>query len=141
VAASLSAPPLRTSAPSSAAQLEAEALQACKTAGHTQQRRAGQPVACSYCLRRVVVGPDVPASRTLPVGAGTLHRLLADILADGGEYRLDQLTRKANERRGLHQPPYTETNISARLRDLRGWGWPVRQRTVKGTGALYKLDG
>jgi hypothetical protein len=133
-------PPLPDMTGWGTADLEGLALKRCIARGDTQQSRDKQPVACRRCLQEVVTGRDPLASMDaaklftlLPDSAGPTHRLLLRILQDGGERDLRDLMKLAGGREEL-----SETNASARLRDLRQYGYPIARRVHQGR-PLYRL--
>jgi hypothetical protein len=126
------------------ADLEALALERCRLRKDTQRQRGKEPVACKRCLQEALIGRDpltppdgqpvtiltllaaIPPPAT---GFSPLHRRLLEILVDRGERDLRTLQEMTSA---------SETNCSARLRDLRKYGYPVARRK-EGGRPLYRL--
>jgi biotin operon repressor len=129
-------PPMPDTTGWGAADLERLALERCTLRGDTQQRRGREPVACRRCLQEALTGVDPLLAadvgglfRLLPDSAGPTHRRLLTILADRGERDLRTL---------MELTEASETNCSARLRDLRQYGYPIARRVHQGR-PLYRL--
>jgi hypothetical protein len=135
------------------ADLETLALERCLARQtHTQQHRGKELVACRACLQEVLIGRyplDFDAGpvdltellRQVPPptkGWSLLHLALLRVLCDRQWHALKELEAGV----AADRPPgeeWTQTNISARLRDLRQYGYPIPQQTIKGRGACYRL--
>jgi hypothetical protein len=124
--------------------MEAEALERCDGRKHAHPRHS----ACSWCLTVVLLGERAMTVEALPPSVGGLSRRIFAILAEdaGAWIPLRGLTDRLNVeygRGGPGQPPaYTETNVSARIRDLRPHR-PVKRKVVKvdgGNVTSYALD-
>jgi hypothetical protein len=127
------------------AALEELALERCKARGHRPRGTRTDPVACKRDLQEVLTGRD-PLAEAGPVDLGelfkaipppakgwlVLHRRLLEVLASREEFELEGLqTALGGE--------WTTESISARIRDLRGFGYPIARRTQTGSRPLYRL--
>jgi hypothetical protein len=138
-------PILKTGVSSETARMEAEALERCRGRKHAHPRGS----ACSWCLTVVLLGREQAyTAEALPLSVKGLSRRIYEILAEdaGAWIPLRGLTDRLNaegKRGGPGQPPaYTETNVSARIRDLRPHR-PVKRKVVKvdgGNVTSYALD-
>jgi hypothetical protein len=134
--------------------LETLALERCGPEGrkHTLRTRGGgsnEKVACRSCLQEALTGKNPLAVDGGPVdiavllaqfpppdkGFGKTHRALLEALADRGRRDLRDLQQAVTTSDG---EPLTETNLSARLRDLRQFGYPIG-RKMEGGRPLYWL--
>lgn len=122
---------------------EAEALAYCSAPGrgHRLQQRGTQ--ACRVCLHEANMGrlgqqgpelPPLPSS-----GVDKVCRMLDRILADFGQYGLEDLLARVNEQRAAaNQKPYTMPALSIRLRELREHGRKVSHApNPDGGGDIY----
>lgn len=139
------------------ARLAALALERCRARpGHTQ-RHSGlggkETIACKPCSQEVLTGRyplgeggPVDLAELLaaipppPTGFSRVHRALLELLADREQRPLPTLEALLVERGVLAEDgrPYTVASITARLRDLRKWGYPVERR-LEGRTPVYWL--
>jgi hypothetical protein len=132
--------------------LEALALERCKArTTHTLRHRGKEEVACAPCCQEVLTGrypldfPGGPVDlaellRQVPPptkGWSKLHLALLRVLCDRQWHALAELEAEVARDRPAGEE-WTQTNISARLRDLRQYGYPVPQRVIRGK-ASYRL--
>jgi hypothetical protein len=128
------------------AALDALALERCGLRGHAT-RHSGlggrERVACKLCLQEVLTGryplgddtaADIDALLAAvpppPTGFAPVHRALLEALADREPRPLPSLEAILLERgvRASDGEPYTVASLTARLRDLRGFGYPVERK-------------
>jgi hypothetical protein len=120
-------------------QREAEALAYCREQGHRLRDRGRQ--ACRVCLhesnmgRLGEAGPELPP---LPTTADPVCRILDGLLADYGQWGLEELLAKVNEQRATYgRKPYTLTAISIRLRELREHGRTLQHSAQEAGSDTY----
>jgi hypothetical protein len=123
-------------------ELEARALDYCIRAGHSQQSRG--TVACRGCLQDSLMDRLGQRKDHLPPLVGITDRVTLDLdelLADGGRWALRELVIQVNRHRvDRHQSgDYTETAVSARIRDLRKAGRHIERQDEPG-GAVYWME-
>lgn len=126
-------------------QVEALALERCQARRDTQRRDItdhNKPMACKRCMTEALMGEDLTLAagpvdladlyRKIPkpaTGWSVTHERLMELLAPRRELELRQL---------MEATGATETNCSARLRDLRQFGYPITRRMEAGR-PLYGL--
>lgn len=140
-----SEPTLKVGVSDETARMEAEALARCEERKHSHPKTS----ACSWCLQVVLLGHDRAIQvEALPVSVTGLSRHIYAILAEdpGAWIGLANLTARLNAEHGRGGPgqplAWTETNVSARIRDLRPHR-PVKRKVVKvdgGSVTSYALD-
>jgi hypothetical protein len=124
-------------------QREAEALAYCSHPDRGHRLRSRGTQACRVCLHEANMGRlgrAGPELSPLPsAGVDPVCRMLDAVLADFGEYGLEELLARVNDQRAAaNQKPYTMPALSIRLRELREHGRTVQHApNPDGGGDIY----
>lgn len=139
-------PPLPDTTGWTVAQLEALALDRCIAAGDTQLRdraNAGRPMACKRHQLEALHGRD-PYAGEAPIDVDALYKLTPP--PDKGWSQLhdrllricaDRVPRDLEEIAALAATGTTSENVSARIRDCRKAGYPMRRKMIDGRARYW----
>lgn len=123
-------------------QREADALAYCKEQGHRLREQGRQ--ACRLCLHEANMGrlgqqgPELPL---LPAHAQPVHRQIDQVLADFGQYGLEDICQQVNDMRAARgEQPITLNTCSSRARELRGMGRTLQTAANPSGSDTYWYD-